>query len=89
MILIIVSLLEMRQDIQRCSTHIQGPNRVSMASTIHPFDVVIDGENKHIGIVECITNESYHVIFKDKLGHTSHGVFPRNQLKKVFIVTTD
>ena len=82
--LIIASLVGMRREIQGY-TH--GPHLVQTINNINAFDTVLVGDEKHIGIVEQITNNLYHVVYKDAMNNTIHAIYTRDSLQKVLIVS--
>ena len=80
----IASLVGMRNDIKRLSQE----SRISLSDSIEPFDIVLVGEDKCIGLVEEKHHGSYHVVFRNKLGHPVHGVYIKNQLQKVKVINS-
>lgn len=65
---------------QHCS------HRIVLSSNIGVFDTVLTGPQKHVGIVEQVTNNLYHVVFQDSLRNTVHGIYTKDQLQKVLLV---
>ena len=84
--LIIVSLIEMRRDFNFVSYPSRAQHTSLSTPDIHLFDWVLLSDNR-LGIVEDLTNNKYHVVFKDTLGHTVHGVYEKTNLQKVIVVT--
>lgn len=82
-VLIILSLMNMQNDITKITRNPQG---VAMNHSISAFDTVLVGKEKYVGVVETVTNTLYHVVYRDPLGHAVHAVYTKDQLQKVLIV---
>ncbi len=62
------------------------PHPVILVNEIKAFDTVMVEPHRHIGIVEQVTNNLYHVVFQDEFKNTIHEVYTKKQLQKVFVV---
>ena len=82
-VLIILSLVNMKNDIQRITHSNQA---IAENNSIAAFDTVFVGKEKYVGVVEQITNTLYHVVYRDTLGHAIHAIYPKEQLQKVLVV---
>ena len=82
-VLIILSLVNMKNDIQKINRGQQG---IAMGHSIVTFDTVLVGKEKYLGVVEQVTNTLYHVVYRDKFGRVIHAIYTKEQLQKVLIV---
>lgn len=85
MVLIVASLLEMRQDVMRIGTSYPIFHTHHEDSKIRVFDKVLL-ENNRIAVVESISKDKYCVVFQDKMGNIIHETLTKDKIQKVTII---
>jgi len=86
--LILFSIWNMRQDAMNfTSTYTYGSHSVAINGDIKRFDSVLVEKQRHIDLVEEITNGLYYVVFINDSNNVTHEVFAKKDLQRIIILS--